>query len=65
MEHILVNYSTLKVTHKVTLVLQIKKALAQTIMAMAHHGYLDLEGGQLMIEFIVRQCSLMPEQAVS
>ncbi len=28
---------------------------------MASHGYLSLEGGQLMVEFIVRQCSLNPE----
>ena len=34
-----------------------KKALAQTIIAMAHHGYLELEGGQTMIEFIIMQCS--------
>ena len=32
--------------------------LSQTIIAMAHHDYLELEGGQLMIEFIVRQCAL-------
>ncbi|XP_062585082.1 maestro heat-like repeat-containing protein family member 1 [Saccostrea cucullata] len=25
---------------------------------MAHHGYLELEGGHQMIEFIVKQCSL-------
>ena len=25
---------------------------------MADHGYLELEGGQSMIEFIVRQCAL-------
>ncbi len=28
---------------------------------MASHGYLSLEGGQLMVEFIVRQCSLNPD----
>ena len=32
---------------------------AQTIIAMAHHGYLELEGGELMVEFIVRQCALL------
>lgn len=31
---------------------------AQTIIAMAHHGYLELEGGELMVEFIVKQCAL-------
>ncbi|KAK6184716.1 hypothetical protein SNE40_007128 [Patella caerulea] len=37
---------------------KIKKVFAQVVIAMAHHGYLELEGGQLMIEFIVKQCSL-------
>ncbi|ESO87809.1 hypothetical protein LOTGIDRAFT_234834 [Lottia gigantea] len=37
---------------------KIRKVFAQVVIAMAHHGYLELEGGQLMIEFIVRQCSL-------
>ena len=32
--------------------------LAQAITAMAHHGYLELEGGQKLVEFIVRQCAL-------
>ena len=38
--------------------LQVKKILAQIVIAMAHHEYLELEGGHLMIEFIVRQCAL-------
>ena len=33
--------------------------------AMAHHGYLELEGGHLMVEFIVRQCSLPDDPPVS
>ncbi|KAK7500196.1 hypothetical protein BaRGS_00008419, partial [Batillaria attramentaria] len=37
---------------------KVKKQFAQVVIAMAHHGYLELEGGQLMVEFIVRQCSL-------
>jgi len=32
---------------------------------MAHHGYLELEGGQQMIEFIVRQCALKEDPPVS
>ena len=28
---------------------------------MGHHGYLRLEGGNLMIEFILRQCALSDE----
>lgn len=30
----------------------------QVVIAMASHGYLGLEGGQLMIEFVVSQCAL-------
>ncbi|XP_071092263.1 maestro heat-like repeat-containing protein family member 1 [Haliotis cracherodii] len=37
---------------------KVKKVFAQVVIAMAHHGYLELEGGQLMVEFIVRQCAL-------
>jgi len=35
--------------------------LSQTIIAMAHHGYLEMEGGQLMIDFVARQCTLPPD----
>ena len=35
----------------------------QSIIAMAYHGYLNLEGGQLMLEFILKQCSL-PDDVV-
>ena len=41
-----------------------KKVLSQTIIAMAHHGYLEMEGGQLMIDFVARQCAL-PADTVS
>ncbi|EDV29054.1 uncharacterized protein TRIADDRAFT_52558 [Trichoplax adhaerens] len=37
---------------------KVKQTLAQVISAMAHHEYLHLEGGQLLVEFIVRQCAL-------
>ncbi|GFS16071.1 maestro heat-like repeat family member 1 [Elysia marginata] len=40
---------------------KIKRMFAQVIIAMANHGYLELEGGHNMIEFIVRQCSLEDE----
>lgn len=38
--------------------LQVRKALAQTVIAMASHDYLLLEGGERMVEFIVRNCSI-------
>lgn len=44
---------------------KVKKKFAQVVIAMGDHGYLELEGGQLMVEFIVKQCSLPPEQLVS
>lgn len=37
---------------------KVKKVLAQVIIAMAHHQYLENEGGQQMIEFIINQCCL-------
>ncbi|GFN92402.1 maestro heat-like repeat family member 1 [Plakobranchus ocellatus] len=40
---------------------KIKRMFAQVIIAMADHGYLELEGGHNMVEFIVRQCSLEDE----
>ncbi|KAI0238779.1 Protein SHOOT GRAVITROPISM 6 [Lamellibrachia satsuma] len=36
---------------------KVKKVLAQTVIAMAHHSYLEMEGGHLYIEFIVHQCT--------
>ncbi|CAI8027044.1 Maestro heat-like repeat-containing protein family member 1 [Geodia barretti] len=41
--------------------LRVRRILCQVIIAMAHHDYLSLEGGQLMVEFVVRQCSLNTE----
>ncbi|XP_013777980.1 maestro heat-like repeat-containing protein family member 1 [Limulus polyphemus] len=40
---------------------KVKKLLTQVVVAMAHHGFLELPGGQSMIEFIVRQCSFVEE----
>ncbi|KAK8769621.1 hypothetical protein V5799_013914 [Amblyomma americanum] len=40
-----------------------KKVLAQVIVALAHHGYLDANGGHSMIEFLVRQCALPDDTA--
>ncbi|CAG2234423.1 unnamed protein product [Mytilus edulis] len=37
---------------------KLKKVFAQVVIAMAHHGYLELEGGQQMIEFIIKQSAL-------
>ncbi len=40
---------------------QVRKMFNQVVIAMASHGYLELEGGQLMVEFVVKQCALDTE----
>ena len=35
---------------------------AQCITAMAHHQYLELEGGHKLVEFIVKQCAVSEEE---
>ncbi|XP_067416227.1 maestro heat-like repeat-containing protein family member 1 isoform X3 [Emydura macquarii macquarii] len=40
---------------------KVKRAVVQVISAMAHHGYLEQAGGEVMIEYIVRQCALPPD----
>ncbi|XP_028837282.1 maestro heat-like repeat-containing protein family member 1 isoform X2 [Denticeps clupeoides] len=37
---------------------KVKKMLVQVISAMAHHGYLELEGGDQLVRFIVQHCAL-------
>ncbi|KAK2844253.1 hypothetical protein Q5P01_010912 [Channa striata] len=37
---------------------KVKKRVVQIISAMAHHGYLELEGGELLVRFIVQHCAL-------
>lgn len=41
---------------------QVKKSLAQVVIAMASHGYLLLEGGESLIEFIIRGSALNCEE---
>lgn len=40
----------------------VKKGLAQLVVAMAPHGYLELEGGEVMVEFIVKNCSITDDE---
>ncbi|XP_074842542.1 maestro heat-like repeat-containing protein family member 1 isoform X2 [Carettochelys insculpta] len=40
---------------------KVKRAVVQVISAMAHHGYLEQTGGEVMVEYIVRQCALPPD----
>ncbi|XP_041962834.1 maestro heat-like repeat-containing protein family member 1 isoform X1 [Alosa sapidissima] len=37
---------------------KVKKMVVQVISAMAHHGYLELDGGDLLVRFIVQHCAL-------
>lgn len=37
---------------------QVRSTLAQIIIAMAHHDFLSLEGGHLLVKYIVEQCSI-------
>jgi len=42
--------------------LKVQHMFAQCITAMAHHQYLELEGGHKLVEFIVRQCAVSDEE---
>uniref|UniRef100_A0A8C2DLW9 Maestro heat-like repeat family member 1 n=1 Tax=Cyprinus carpio TaxID=7962 RepID=A0A8C2DLW9_CYPCA len=37
---------------------KVKKRVVQVISAMAHHGYIELEGGDLLVRFIIQHCAL-------
>ncbi|KAG9345013.1 hypothetical protein JZ751_009553 [Albula glossodonta] len=41
---------------------KVKKMVVQVISAMAHHGYLEMEGGDALIKFIVQHCALPDTQ---
>lgn len=38
--------------------LKVRRTLAQVIVAMAHHDYLSLDGGDTLVKFIIQQCSV-------
>eukprot|EP00003_Mantamonas_plastica_P029254 TRINITY_DN689_c0_g1_i5.p1 TRINITY_DN689_c0_g1~~TRINITY_DN689_c0_g1_i5.p1 ORF type:complete len:231 (-),score=63.29 TRINITY_DN689_c0_g1_i5:380-1072(-) len=42
--------------------LGVRKAFAQLIIAMAHREYLQKEGGQSLVEFVVRNCSISQKE---
>ncbi|KAF4088237.1 hypothetical protein AMELA_G00080220 [Ameiurus melas] len=37
---------------------KVKKSVVQVISAMAHHGFLELEGGDTLVRFIIQHCAL-------
>ena len=47
------------------LCVQVRSVFGQVVIAMAHHHYLELEGGHSLIEFVVKQCSIDVEDKVS
>uniref|UniRef100_A0A674EJA7 Maestro heat like repeat family member 1 n=1 Tax=Salmo trutta TaxID=8032 RepID=A0A674EJA7_SALTR len=54
----LINSSMFCLTSVYRFPLQVKKRVVQVISAMAHHGYLELEGGDLLVKFIIQHCAL-------
>ena len=44
---------------------KVRRVFAQVVIAMATHGYLELEGGQKLVEFIIQQCAISAEEEVS
>lgn len=37
---------------------KVRSTMAQVVIAMAHHDYLSLEGGMVLVQFVVDQCAL-------
>ncbi len=38
----------------------VRKAMMQLVVSMANHNYLTLDGGQILVKFIVTQCAISP-----
>ena len=41
--------------------MNVKRAMMQLIVSMSNHGYLEMEGGQALVKFIINQCALPVE----
>ncbi|XP_076846747.1 maestro heat-like repeat-containing protein family member 1 isoform X2 [Brachyhypopomus gauderio] len=41
---------------------KVRRSVVQVISAMAHHGYLELEGGETLVRYIVQHCALPDSQ---
>lgn len=41
--------------------LKVRSVFSQVIITMAHHQYLELEGGHSLVEFLVKQCAINPD----
>lgn len=42
---------------------RVRKAMVQLISTMAHHGYLEQPGGEVMVDYIIRLCCVSPENS--
>ncbi|XP_069588269.1 maestro heat-like repeat-containing protein family member 1 isoform X3 [Ranitomeya imitator] len=42
---------------------QVRKAMVQLISTMAHHGYLEQPGGEVMLDYIIRLCCVSAENS--
>ncbi|ESN96385.1 hypothetical protein HELRODRAFT_189222 [Helobdella robusta] len=40
---------------------KVRRSLAETLVKISHHGYLELEGGKSFVEFVLKQCLLNDE----
>ncbi|KAM4029121.1 maestro heat-like repeat-containing protein family member 1 isoform 2-T2 [Anomaloglossus baeobatrachus] len=43
---------------------QVRKAMVQLASTMAHHGYLEQPGGEVMLDYIIRLCCVSAENSV-
>ena len=44
---------------------QVRSIFGQCVITMAHHHYLELEGGHSLVEFVVKQSAINLEDKVS
>lgn len=40
---------------------RVRRAMVQLISSMAHHGYLEQSGGEVLLEYIIRLCCITPD----
>uniref|UniRef100_A0A8C2FU16 Maestro heat-like repeat-containing protein family member 1 n=1 Tax=Cyprinus carpio TaxID=7962 RepID=A0A8C2FU16_CYPCA len=55
-EHYII--TKVKPSSTISLLWEMFGGMVQVISAMAHHGYLEIEGGDLLVRFIIQHCAL-------
>uniref|UniRef100_A0A8C5QGU4 Maestro heat-like repeat-containing protein family member 1 n=1 Tax=Leptobrachium leishanense TaxID=445787 RepID=A0A8C5QGU4_9ANUR len=43
---------------------RVRRAMVQLISAMAHHGYLEQAGGDVLLEYLIKLCCMTPEMTL-